>query len=71
MKKKNEEMMFLGIDGFSEIENLSPEASTETEKAVPRHKTPVDFKAIAKKVGGKLRASKTKSQPIHTEGGAH
>ena len=70
MKKKNEEMMFLGIDGFSEIENLSPEASTETEKAVPRHKTPVDFKAIAKKVGGKLRASKTKSQPIHTEGGA-
>ena len=25
MKKKNEEMMFLGVDGFNEIESIVPE----------------------------------------------
>ncbi len=68
MKKKNEEMMFLGIDGFNEIESLTPEASKKAAEA-PKHKAPVDFKALAAKLGKSLRASKTKSHPAHSVGG--
>ena len=33
MKKSNEEMMFLGVDGFNEIESIAPgKKHQETEK---------------------------------------
>ena len=75
MKKKNEEMMFLGVDGFNEIESIVPEKkqkktakTAKTEKSASATRK-VDFKEIADKLKLQLRASKKKSFPAHSAGG--
>lgn len=78
--KKNEEMMFLGVDGFSEIENLMPEKETVVEKQtaefIPERVNAVKWKETALKLRNRLKnsnafkASKNKAQPAHIKGGA-
>lgn len=68
MKKSNEEMMFLGVDGFNEIESIAPgKKHQETAKAA--HKQKNNFRETAAKLGKKLKASKTVISPAHIVGG--
>ena len=70
MKKNNEDMKFLGVDGFSEIESITPETEKKNEKHTAVHAAKIDITEIMAKLGKKLKASKVKSQPVHTKGGA-
>ena len=69
MKKNNEDMKFLGVDGFSEIESITPETEKKNEKHTAVHAAKIDITEIMAKLGKKLKASKVKSQPVHTKGG--
>ena len=74
MRKKDEELKFIGIDGFEEIESIAPQRVKPHEqkpksKQKSRHAAKPDFKAAAATLGSKLRPSKTKQQPIHSAEG--
>lgn len=78
-KNNNEDMMFLGVDGFEEIENLAPvkewETGSTTESVVKQSVTRSLKERLSKlteklKNTKALRASKTKSAPKHNSDGA-
>ncbi len=69
MKRKNDEFKFIGLDGFSEIESITPEPIEKSELKKPakaKKKKADSHKAL----GEKLKASKKIPQPAHLEGGA-
>ncbi len=77
-KKNNEDMMFLGVDGFEEIENLAPvkewETNNTTESVVKQSVTRSLKERLSKlteklKNTKALRASKTKPAPKHNADG--
>lgn len=70
---RNEDMMFLGIDGFEEIESLFPKAPKKAE--APHRHTRQRKKSLAAvttkmKTSKALRAAKVIPAPAHLEGGA-
>ena len=78
-KKNNEEMMFLGVDGFEEIESLAPvkewETADTTESVVKQSVTRSLKERLSKltkklKSTKVLRASKTKPAQKHSADGA-
>ena len=69
MKKKNEEFKFIGLDGFSEIESITPEPVKKSELKTPK-KAQKKKADSHKGLGEKLKASKKIPLPAHFEGGA-
>ncbi len=74
-KRQNEEMKFIGIDGFEEIESLTTEEKQTAEKPV-KQTSAVNVMNTIKETAAKLaqkvknskvlRASKKKEEPVHT-----
>ena len=68
MKRKNDELKFIGLDGFSEIESITSEPVKKSELKKPaKAKKKTDSH---KGLGEMLKASKKIPQPAHFEGGA-
>ena len=68
MKRKNDELKFIGLDGFSEIESITSEPVKKSELKKPaKAKKKTDSH---KGLGEKLKASKKIPLPAHFEGGA-
>lgn len=67
--RKNEEIKFLGVDGFEEIETISPyDAPEKTLSSTATKETKGKAKGKTKKKSSMFKASEDKQQPAHMVG---
>lgn len=62
LKRNDEELKFIGIDGFSEIETIFPETKKQPVNRTTKAKNSKKSKAGVSIFGDKLKASKKASR---------
>ena len=67
LKRNDEELKFIGIDGFSEIETIFPETKKQPVNRTTKAKNSKKSKAGVSIFGDKLKASKKLPEHKHTE----
>ena len=73
MKRNNDEMKFIGVEGFNEIESLTSDKTEKTEKKTTAraHDAYKTFKTRAAKLAGKVKLSKAFRASKQKEQGEH